>query len=59
MPTEAHKRVQVAIKDILAELSEKERALLSAVVRLEREHLHLKTPNLKSDLLKKVEIIIK
>ena len=59
MPNEAHKRVQVAIKDILAELSETERALLSAVVRLERENLHLKTPNLKSDLLKKVETIIK
>ena len=48
-------KVQDEIKSILLSLTEREQELLSAVVRIERDNLHIKQPNLKSELLKKVK----
>ena len=59
MPDQSHSTVQDEIKSILLALSQHERTLLSAVVRIERENLHIKRPNLKSELLKKVKEVIK
>ena len=55
MSEQSHSKVQEEIKSILLSLTEREQALLSAVVRIERDHLHIKQPNLKSELLKKVK----
>ena len=55
MSMQSHSKVQDEIKSILLSLNEREQALLSAVVRIEREQLHIKQPNVKSDLLKKVK----
>lgn len=52
-----------AIKDrtraILLALSPEERTLFSLVVRLERENLHLKKPELRAELIRIVEATIK
>ena len=55
MSMQSHSKVQDEIKSILLSLNEREQALLSAVVRIERDQLHIKQPNVKSDLLKKVK----
>ena len=54
MSEQSYNKVQEEIKSILLSLNERERALLSAVVRIERDYLHIKQPPLKSELLKKV-----
>ena len=55
MSEQSHSKVQDEIKSILLSLNERERTLLSAVVRIERDNLHIKQPNLKSELLRKVK----
>ena len=55
MSEQSHGQVHDKIKSILLSLTEREQSLLSAVVRIERDNLHIKQPNLKSDLLKKVK----
>lgn len=47
------------ILKILTELSEPERKLLSQVLKLEQENLHLKAPRLKADILRFVREVIK
>jgi len=59
MDDEEYRRVQREIREILAQLSERERKLLSEVVRIERENLHIKHPALKTELLAKVKEVIK
>ena len=55
MSDQSHSRVQDEIRTILLSLTDRERALLSAVVLIERNNLHIKQPNLKAELLDKVE----
>lgn len=60
MSDQSHSTVQDAIKSILLALSEREQTLLSEVVRIERENLHIRQPpNVRSELLKKVREVIK
>ena len=59
MPDQAHSKVQDEITSILLALSEREQVLLSAIVRIERENLHINRPKLKSELLKKVKEVFK
>ena len=59
MPVQSHRKVHDEIKSILLELSERERTLLSAVVRIERDNLHIRGLRPKSELLKKVREVIK
>jgi hypothetical protein len=47
------------IIDILNALTEEERKLFTAVMQVEREHLHLEKPHVKADLLEKVREYIK
>jgi hypothetical protein len=44
---------------ILLELSETERKLFSAILRVERDHLYMKRPHLKDPLLRAVREVIK
>lgn len=44
---------------ILLELAEPERKLLTSVLRVERDHLHMKKPHVKESLLKAVREVIK
>ena len=59
MPDPSHRKVHDEIKSILLELSERERTLLSAVIRIERDNLHIQQPRLRSELLNKVREVIK
>jgi hypothetical protein len=47
------------IVKILRSLTEEERKLFSAVMQVEREHLHLEKPHVKGELLDKVREYIK
>lgn len=47
------------IIEILSSLSEDERKLFSAVMQVERDHLHLEKPHVKAELLQKVREYIK
>lgn len=64
MPDPSHRKVHDEIKSILLGLSERERTLLSAVIRIERDNLHIPQPHipkprLRSELLNKVREVIK
>lgn len=50
---------QEKIREVLLRLSKRERVLLSRVVRLERENLHIRQPSLKAPLLDAVKDTIK
>jgi len=47
------------VKNILMGLKEEERRLLSKVVQIERDNLHLQKPKVKDDILKAVQEVIK
>ena len=59
MPDQSHRKVHDEIKSILLKLSEREQTLLSAVIRIERDNLHIRRPRLKPELLNKVREVIK
>ena len=59
MPDYSHRKIHDEIKSILLELNEREQTLLSAVIRIERDNLHIERPRLKSELLNKVREVIK
>lgn len=46
-------------RNILLQLTEVERRLLSAVLRVERDNLHLQKPHVREPLLKAVREIVK
>ncbi len=59
MPDESNSKVRAEIKAKVLELSKLEQQLLSEVVRIERENLHIKQPRLKAELVAKVKEMIK
>ena len=52
-------KVKASILEVLSGLTEDERRLLSEVMRVEAENLHLKKPHIKDELVKKVRQVIK
>jgi len=47
------------IKNTLMELKEDERLLFNRVVNIERDNLHLQKPQVKDDILKAIQEVIK
>jgi len=58
MPTQSREQVAEQIRSVLLGLSEPERRLLNAVLKLEQENLYLDRPRVKDDIIAEVRRVI-
>ena len=58
MPTQSREQVAEQIRSVLLGLSEPERRLLNAVLKLEQETLYLDRPRVKDDIIAEVRRVI-